>query len=40
MIIGSRIPINVAEIFIIFIERTILSLIFVTLIARFVLQLA
>ena len=40
LIIGSRIPVNVAEIFIIFIERTILSLIFVTLIARFVLQLA
>lgn len=39
LIIGSRIPVNVAEIFIIFIERTIVSLVVVTLVARFILQL-
>jgi len=40
LILGSRIPVNLGEIFVLFIERTIISLIFVTLIARYILQLA
>lgn len=40
LIIGSRIPVKVWEIFVIFIERTIISLVFVTLIGRFILHLA
>lgn len=39
LIIGSKIPVKLHEIFIIFIERTIISLVLVTLIARFVLHL-
>lgn len=39
LIVGSRIPVKVWEIFIIFVERTIISLIFVTLIGRFILHL-
>ena len=39
LILGSRIPVNLGEIFVLFIERTIISLIFVTLIARYILQL-
>lgn len=40
LIIGSRIPVKIWEIFLIFIERTIISLVFVTLIGRFILHLA
>lgn len=39
LIIGSRIPVKIWEIFLIFIERTIISLVFVTLIGRFLLHL-
>ena len=40
LIVGSRIPVKVWEIFVIFLERTVISLVFVTLIGRFVLHLA
>lgn len=40
LIIGSRIPVKVWEIFVIFVERTVISLVFVTLIGRFILHLA
>lgn len=40
LIIGSRIPVKLVDIFILFIERTIISLVLVTLIARYVLLLA
>jgi len=39
LIVGTRIPVRVWELFVIFIERTIISIILVTLIARFVLHL-
>ncbi len=39
LIIGTKIPIKLGEIFIIFLERTIISIVVVTLIGRFVLQL-
>jgi nucleoside recognition membrane protein YjiH len=39
MILSSKIPVNVGELFLIFLERTIVSVIVTTLIARFILQL-
>lgn len=39
LIVGTRIPVRVWELFVIFLERTIISIILVTLIARFVLHL-
>ncbi len=39
LIIGSKIPIRLHEIFIIFLERTVISLVVVTLVARFILHL-
>ncbi|MDR3076189.1 MAG: YjiH family protein [Synergistaceae bacterium] len=38
MMLGCKIPINIAEMFLIFLERTIISVIITTLIARFILQ--
>ena len=39
LIVGTRIPVRVWELFVIFLERTIISIVLVTLIARFVLHL-
>ena len=39
LIVGTRIPVRVWELFVIFLERTIISIILATLIARFVLHL-
>ena len=39
LIVGTRIPVRVWELFVIFLERTIISIMLATLIARFVLHL-
>ena len=39
MLLGSKIPVNIVELFFIFIERTIVSIFVTTFIARFVLQI-
>lgn len=36
LILGSKLPVNIVELFIIFIERTIISLLIVTPIAHFI----
>lgn len=39
MILGSKIPVNFWDLLVIFIERTVISLVFATLIIRFILQI-
>ena len=40
LILGSDIPVNLWELFVIFIQRTLISLVLVVLIGRFILGLA